>query len=156
MRSPVESSLVCERTAQRFRLNMSVHLTKLASDYIESQHRLQDPEAHHSHIRRLEPSRLCGSLGHHVLHPLPGPAQLRSAQARDQHGSFPPVRFKIQGFLLTESFKHFGADAPGMAYMSVRLTLVSLCVLKYLSGALHVFTHDRCRSRRTGRPSDST
>ena len=108
MRSPVESSLVCERTAQRFRLNMSVHLTKLASDYIESQHRLQDPEAHHSHIRRLEPSRLCGSLGHHVLHPLPGPAQLRSAQARHEHGSFPPVPCKLEGFLLTESFKHLG------------------------------------------------
>ena len=59
-------------------------------------------------VRWPQPPCECRSLGHHVLYPLPGPAQLRSAQARHEHGSFPPVPCKLEGFLLTESFKHLG------------------------------------------------
>ena len=47
---------------------------------------LQNVEADDPDIRRPQPSRVRGLVGHHVLHPFPGPAQLRSAQAWHEHG----------------------------------------------------------------------
>merc|ERR1711924_523630 len=53
-------------------------------------HLLPHPQAHHADLRRPQPPRRRRHVGHDVLPPLPGPAQLRPAQARRQHDPVPP------------------------------------------------------------------
>ena len=65
---------------------------------------LQNVEADDPDIRRPQSSRVRGLVGHHVLHPIPGPAQLRSPQARcTLHGCLVGRHYSDSTFIFNSS-----------------------------------------------------